>query len=212
VSERGFTLLEVLAAAMILAIAYTALLGMHIEAARAEGRSLRHIDAGLIAEEKLADLEARLKPDEKIERIEDEGEVDGFKYTMTTTALAKCMAAQVGGGLAAASDAVTDAAADAGGEPANVGALLAQLQGMAQDLVCLQVVVSWPEGETGFGQIQRVSFAFDRVATLERLQQLQQGAQGDNARDDNARGGGIQAGDGSALGPGGLPPGIPRPQ
>lgn len=54
---RGFTLFEVLAAVLVLALVYTWLASMNIEGLRSEGTSRRRLEASLIADAALATIE-----------------------------------------------------------------------------------------------------------------------------------------------------------
>lgn len=59
-SDAGLTLLEVLGAIALLAIVYVALAGSAIEGLRQEGESRRRLEASLLADERLADIELAL--------------------------------------------------------------------------------------------------------------------------------------------------------
>ena len=59
-TERGFTLIEVLAAIAILGLLYTLLTESAIEGLRSEKASLRRLEASLIADSWLAELEMQL--------------------------------------------------------------------------------------------------------------------------------------------------------
>jgi prepilin-type N-terminal cleavage/methylation domain-containing protein len=59
-SHDGFTLLEVLAAVMILTIWYLPIASAAIQGLRAEGENLRQLEAGMIADRQLAKIEARV--------------------------------------------------------------------------------------------------------------------------------------------------------
>jgi prepilin-type N-terminal cleavage/methylation domain-containing protein len=58
--ECGFTLLEVLAAVAILGILYTVLMGVAIQGRMAEGMSRRRLEASLIADRQMAELEMQI--------------------------------------------------------------------------------------------------------------------------------------------------------
>ncbi len=58
--KRGFTLLEVLAAVALLGLMYTILGRVAIQGLRAEGESARRIEASLLADRVLSDLEIEL--------------------------------------------------------------------------------------------------------------------------------------------------------
>lgn len=57
-AARGFTLFEVMAAVLVLGILYTVLASSAIQGLRAEGESRRRLEASLIADEYLAQIEA----------------------------------------------------------------------------------------------------------------------------------------------------------
>lgn len=74
--ERGFTLLEVLAAVALLGILYTVLAGVAIQGLRAEGVSRRRFEASLLADRQLAELELEMDlgsvPSEGVTETEEE--------------------------------------------------------------------------------------------------------------------------------------------
>jgi prepilin-type N-terminal cleavage/methylation domain-containing protein len=57
---RGFTLIEVLGAVLVLGVLYTVLAGVAIEGLRAEGTSMRRIEASLRADRMLVELEEQI--------------------------------------------------------------------------------------------------------------------------------------------------------
>lgn len=59
-ARRGFTLLEVLGAVLVLALLYSVLAEVAIQGLRAEGESRRRLEASLFADELLADIEASI--------------------------------------------------------------------------------------------------------------------------------------------------------
>jgi hypothetical protein len=59
-AESGLTLLEVLGAVALLAIVYITLAGAAMEGLRQEGESRRRLEASLLADERMADLELAL--------------------------------------------------------------------------------------------------------------------------------------------------------
>jgi prepilin-type N-terminal cleavage/methylation domain-containing protein len=58
--QRGFTLLEVLAAVAILGILYVVLADVAMQGLLSEGRSRRRLEASLVADQKLSDIEIEL--------------------------------------------------------------------------------------------------------------------------------------------------------
>jgi prepilin-type N-terminal cleavage/methylation domain-containing protein len=59
--RRGFTLLEVLGAVLVLAMLYSVLAEVAIQGLRAEGESRRRLEASLFADELLTDIEASIE-------------------------------------------------------------------------------------------------------------------------------------------------------
>jgi prepilin-type N-terminal cleavage/methylation domain-containing protein len=57
---RGFTLIEVLAAVLVLGVLYTVLAGVAIEGLHAEGTSMRRLEASLLADRLLVTLEEQI--------------------------------------------------------------------------------------------------------------------------------------------------------
>jgi len=82
-AERGFTLFEVLAAVAILGILYTTLIGWAMDGLVAEGTSRRRLEASLVADRQLAeielDLEAGVVPPVGEERLE----LDDYEVTLS---------------------------------------------------------------------------------------------------------------------------------
>lgn len=79
--RRAFTLLEVLAAVAILALLYTVLADVAIQAMRAEGDASRRLDASLLADRVLSEIEAQMDLGEG--RPESsETEEDDFRITV----------------------------------------------------------------------------------------------------------------------------------
>jgi prepilin-type N-terminal cleavage/methylation domain-containing protein len=57
---RGFTLIEVLGAVLVLGVLYTVLAGVAIEGLHAEGTSMRRLEASLLADRLLVELEEQI--------------------------------------------------------------------------------------------------------------------------------------------------------
>jgi prepilin-type N-terminal cleavage/methylation domain-containing protein len=86
ISERGFTLFEVLGAVAILAILYTTLSTVAIRGLRSEGESRRMLEASLLADWELSAFELELQtgaaPEIGITKSEEQ---DGFTVTWEVT-------------------------------------------------------------------------------------------------------------------------------
>lgn len=74
----GFTLLEAMVAVAVLGIIYTVLAGVAIQGLRAEGESARRLEASLLADSVLADLEVALEQGTPPPLGRQEEEVDDF--------------------------------------------------------------------------------------------------------------------------------------
>jgi prepilin-type N-terminal cleavage/methylation domain-containing protein len=87
-SDAGFTLFEVLGAVAILAILYTTLSGVAIQALRSEGESRRIFEASLLADWELSEFELSLETGEApVMGITEGQEVDGMTVTWEVTPL-----------------------------------------------------------------------------------------------------------------------------
>jgi prepilin-type N-terminal cleavage/methylation domain-containing protein len=81
--ERGFTLLEVMAAVLVLGILYSVLANAAIRGLRSEGESKRRIEASLLADRALSDLEIQLSLGQIPEKGATEETFD--PYVVSTT-------------------------------------------------------------------------------------------------------------------------------
>jgi type II secretory pathway pseudopilin PulG len=84
-SERGFSLLEVLAAVSLLIVLFIPLVRSAIDGLRSEGESRRRMEASLLADNALADLEADLLIGIAPAIGEESWEVDEFRGTTRVT-------------------------------------------------------------------------------------------------------------------------------
>jgi type II secretory pathway pseudopilin PulG len=84
-AAAGLTLLEVLAAVAVLALVYTVLAGSAMLGLRAEGESRRRLEASLLADEVLADLELALEQGAPPPPGRHEDELEGFAITTEVT-------------------------------------------------------------------------------------------------------------------------------
>jgi len=149
--DRGFTLLEVLAAVAILGIWFSVLASVAIQGQRAEGENERRIRASLLADEVLMELEIGIEelvfPDE----TDEEFESDEFLVHIETQLLAEM-------GLGEA-----DAALQA--------ILEGDLSEIALDIHAILITVSWSEGH-GERTVERLSYYFDSTRLSEILENL----------------------------------------
>ena len=165
----GFTLLEVLAAAMIFAMVVTVLIGTSQSAVRQAGLSASRLEASLIAEQEVALLESffntqRTPPDDKEEtrdrfaiRVYSEPAIDDFG------------AGPIGAGAG------SDAGAP-GPVASGVGSILArEAPGVDQFLRRYEVRIEWIEGALP-ESIRRTTYGFDWEGARAELPDLFQAA------------------------------------
>lgn len=155
----GFTLLEVLAAVMILAIWFTVIFGTAVQGLRAEGVSRRRLEAAMIADRALAELEASTL-DGSVPPIDsDISEEDIYTVTVTVRPFSE-------GGAAAAAQAVSGANSEDAAPPDLEALLGQQMPERTGNLRAFDIVVAWQEGSIE-RSVTRTSFAFDLEGALQ---------------------------------------------
>ena len=160
-STSGFTLLEVLAAAMIMAMFYGVLSAKGVEGFVLEGDADRRLRASLVADRRLADLEAARVTGQAPRVGTVEAEEDGFAVRVEVGPFALPLDQFLpeedspGGGRAAR-----------GPRPPSL--LAPPARGRAAPLLAVHVVVSWNDGR-GDHSVERTTFALDREALAEVL-------------------------------------------
>jgi len=122
--QGGFTLLEVMAAVLILGIWFTVLAGAAIQGLRAEGEADRRLRAEMIADARMSDLEGAAQLGAIPPIGEDEAAEDDFQVhtrvaaldlpAVSAAAAASGIASAGAAGAAAAPDAATGASGSAG--------------------------------------------------------------------------------------------------
>jgi prepilin-type N-terminal cleavage/methylation domain-containing protein len=85
-SERGFTLLEVLAAVAIIGIVFSTLMRAQSEGLRSEGSSKRRLEASLLADEVLAEVEEQISTGAEMELGVEQRDEDPFTVEIEITA------------------------------------------------------------------------------------------------------------------------------
>jgi prepilin-type N-terminal cleavage/methylation domain-containing protein len=147
-AERALTLLEVMAAVALLGIVYTFLAKAATQGVRSEADSRRRMEASLLADATLAEIETRLALGEalQLERTEDENE--GFRVSVEVTPFE--LAAELAGKLTGTAPEVPIAFSAAG----------AKAPSLVQRV---EVRVVWHDGIFE-RSAQRVTFAFDTQA------------------------------------------------
>jgi len=177
----GLSLLEVLAAVMIFAMVMTVLIGTSSSAVHRVGISARQLEADLVADSLLADLEIEIKQGFAPEIEENEFTSEQYLIRMTMTELLSDDP-----GLGSPGGAV-GAAANASGDI--ISLLNSALPEVAGHLRQYDIEVSWIE-QNGPRSVTRTTFAFDWQAAQVELASLIEGAErsgvsglGDDASD-----------------------------
>jgi len=165
--SSGFTLLEVLAAALILALWFTALAGSNFSSLRAEGESLRLLEAGLVADRQLAEAMATTLQGGVPEPGEQESEDGPYRITTRFHDLASLRAT-------AEDIAVRDDAPGPGpnGAPQpDMSALLtSEIPDTLTHLRSVRVTVTWDEGQRE-RSIERATLVFDAEKALQAYEE-----------------------------------------
>ncbi|MAG34440.1 MAG: hypothetical protein CL908_26515 [Deltaproteobacteria bacterium] len=162
--RRGLTLLEVLAAAMIFAMVMAVLVSSSSMSVRRSGLSARRLEANLVAESFLADLEIQIKQRIAPEVEEEERTQEDFVVRIVRSDFAPPPEA----GAAPPSLSLA-------GE-ADIAALLgAELPEVARHLKRYDIEVSWIGGTGTVDKVTRTTFAFDWQAAASELEELFQG-------------------------------------
>jgi len=148
-SDRGFTLLEVMAAVAIVAIVFTTLARVASEGLRSEGSSKRRLEASLLADAALADVEAQLQSGTELDMGSRETDEDPFTVEVEVSTF----------DLAAAIP-LEDAS-----EGNSVSSLLAGSDGGSAEspLRQIDIRVFWNEGFEEY-QVVRTTFGIDQAA------------------------------------------------
>jgi len=177
-SRRGFTLLEVLAAVAVLAIAYTVLAGTAMQGLANEGEAHRRLHASLLADLQLSEIEAGLAagaPPAPVQETELEDytlSVEVLPYDLADFAAAaqELLAEKRGAPRPTAPDGA------AAGPPLQ---LLSAAPGAPPPLFQVVVHVRWVEGAFE-REVTRTTFTADPVAVQQAVATLP-GAGGENA-------------------------------
>lgn len=177
----GFTLLEVLASAIIFAMVITVLVGTSTTAVQRIGTSARELEADLLAEALLADLEIQIRQGIAPAVEEDETEIEGYSVRMSRIQFAPEQNAPGGRpslplpGAARNPDTKPDIAGS------DVALLLASnLPEVAKFLNQYDIEVSWLERDQT-RSVRRTTFAFDwESAAIEYADLFARGQSGGN--------------------------------
>jgi len=160
--KAGLTLLEVLAAAMIFAMVMTVLIGTSSTAVHNVGQSARRLEANLLADEILADLEIQMKQGYAPEVSELPTESEDFAIQTTRTDV-------IPGDPNASPASALQALA---GSTGDITAMLATgLPEVGAYLRQYDIEVSWVEQE-GTQTVRRTTFAYDWDLAAAELPEL----------------------------------------
>jgi prepilin-type N-terminal cleavage/methylation domain-containing protein len=202
-AERGFTLLEVLAAVALLALAFAPLSGAHIQGLQHEGESLRRIQASLIADQLLAELEASIDAGE-VPQPGKQDRSDGDFAIATEVAALDLEVPDDDAATAAPGSAAPQTGL--GGKPANrlpdvLSASLLRGSGRtASPIRRVTLRVTWTEG-WGERSVTRTTYAFDAQAVQGEIAALDAIAQATAAQSQAATQTPAQASQGAASTP-----------
>jgi prepilin-type N-terminal cleavage/methylation domain-containing protein len=165
--RRGFTLLEVLAAVALIGFAYVALSQAGIQGLRIEGDARRRLEASLLADRTLADLEAAVETGSVPAPGTDEREED--EYVVATEVAPYSLTIPAPKPKTGEERTTTPA-------PEEGGLLGSTKPGSSSALRRITVRVSWPEGD-GERAVERTTFAFDAESVRSELDKLDAAAE-----------------------------------
>jgi len=169
--RAGFTLFEVLAAALILVIVGTITIGsMNANLARMTDARLR-LEAARIADSAMADLEATLFDGTAPKPFSDENEIDGYRVKISVVPF---------GTLFDMDQAEADAESKS---PSLFGTIVQEFPGLPQHLRSMRVEVSWGDGAVP-DSVVRTTIGFDHAGALEQIEERANG--GDTTSDEGA--------------------------
>ena len=205
--DGAFTLLEVMAAVLVLGMLYSVLATAAIQGLRSEGESKRRIEASLLADRWLSDLEIQLALGQVPEKGTQQEEVESYSVSTNVVPFDPTAMMEVGqdflkkrGVSRRASsrpsqpntqqqdpNQVQLPGADPlapGPDPALAGQSLLAPPKAGQDgrLRRIDVVVTWYEGEEE-RQVTRTTFGFDTTGLEELFPEKQGGGGGDEGGD-----------------------------
>jgi hypothetical protein len=155
---RGFTLFEVLAAALVLVLVGTITIGSMNRNLAHLGDARQRLEAGRIADAALADLEATLFDGSAPPLSASEEEVGAFRVKTRVVPFGVLFDAE-------------EVGADEDAEATSLFSVIAQeLPGLPQHLRVIDVHVEWGDPMAP-DFVERTTVAFDRVAATEAIQQ-----------------------------------------
>jgi prepilin-type N-terminal cleavage/methylation domain-containing protein len=147
-SKNGFTLIEVMAAVLVLGLLYTVLATAAMRGLRSEGTDRRRADAAMIADRRLAEIETKLSAGKALKdgRTQDEQEPFKILVEVAPADLLGLLPARLRAEIARSTD-------------PKAPSVLHDERGQSR-VRRVSVVVAWDEaGEPD--QVERTTFAFD---------------------------------------------------
>jgi prepilin-type N-terminal cleavage/methylation domain-containing protein len=177
--RAGFTLLEVLAAVAILAIAYMQLGSSGVLGLRHEGEARRRIQASLMADSALTEIESSIEGGTVPPVGQTEHEENGFRISVKIDPFTLNVPDEQSADGHRISQAKSRLGGDAAPQPIAGASLIGGERGAAPPLRRIEVRVAWDEG---FGEMAatRVTYALDTEAASSTLGALAQAAQQQN--------------------------------
>ncbi len=155
-AERGLTLLEVLAAVAVLGLLYTVLAHAAVQGLRSEGESKRRIEASLLMDEQLVEIETQIAAGTALPLGLTESEAGDFRIATQVRPL----------------EFYEELVGDVEESPSDAPSVLGrQTVGGESPLRIISVAVSWNEGVFE-RRIERTTFALDRVAAQAAVARL----------------------------------------
>lgn len=151
-SERAFTLLEVLAAVAVLGILYTVLAGVAARGLRGEGESRRRLEASLLADQQLAEVETGANAGLPLGVGRSESEQDPFSIATEVSVFELPPLPAAPGARAEGEGAERD--------PAAASLFPDPRTGQPSPVRRIDITVSWLEGFEEHS-VRRTSFAID---------------------------------------------------
>ncbi len=168
--NAGLTLLEVLAAAMIFAMVMTVLVGTSSTAVHRSGQASKQLEANLVADAFLADLEIQIN--QRIAPVIEEADSNRDDFTIQVQRVSLLGEATDGSGIGLNGFGDADAGSGAG---EIAGLLAGDLPEVVKHLYQYDLNVSWVDS-SGVQSVTRTTFAFDWQAAALEFAELFQGA------------------------------------
>ncbi|MCG8589934.1 MAG: prepilin-type N-terminal cleavage/methylation domain-containing protein [Proteobacteria bacterium] len=157
--RRGFTLLEVLAAVLVMAVIFTALAGAAFRGIRLEADTARRLEASLLADARMAQVESQIRSGALPPIGVEEQEVGEFVVTLEIQPLVL-------------PEELTNAlAGEENGAAAGSPNLLIPERNESGVLREIRVTVAWPDG-LDTRQTERVTYGIDFEALTPALKDL----------------------------------------